>query len=120
MPKYGRVDANHSAVGRALQQAGCSVQSLAAVGSGVPDYLCAIGGLNFLVEVKDGTAVPSERRLTTHQVAWHKDWNAPVFVIKNAAQGIDLVNVLRIRVLPVFIAHGLAKDLKELSENFKA
>lgn len=47
-----RTDANHSEVVKALRNAGCSVQSLAATGRGVPDLLVGRDGKNLLMESK--------------------------------------------------------------------
>ena len=49
-----KIDSNQNEVVNALRKAGASVQSLAALGKGVPDLLVAIRGVNLLMEIKDG------------------------------------------------------------------
>jgi len=83
MRRASSVDENQSRIVRAFRQFGCSVQPLHAVGNGVPDLLCAFGGINFLVEVKDGAKTPSKRKLTPDQETWHREWNATVFVAED-------------------------------------
>lgn len=72
--RAARVDANHVEVVAALRKAGCTVCSLAAVGQGVPDLLVGRNGTTYLLEVKDGSKPPSERRLTTMQIQWMGKW----------------------------------------------
>ena len=71
MRRAAKVDTNHREIVAALERCGCSVQSLAAVGAGVPDLLVGVaaraGRLTLLMEVKDGARPPSERRLTPDQ-----------------------------------------------------
>lgn len=94
MRRAARVDANHNAVVEALQRIGCRVQSLAAVGRGVPDLLVGTpDGRLVLFEVKDGTKPPSERRLTADQESWHATWRRwPVYVVNSAKEAVDAVS----------------------------
>jgi Holliday junction resolvase len=92
MKKYGRTDSNQTEIVEALRKAGATVQSLAAVGAGVPDLLVGWRGMNFLLEVKDGALPPSERRLTPEQVKWHDAWiGRPVFVVKSAQEALEAI-----------------------------
>ncbi len=101
-------DANHDAIADALRACGYLVQSLAMVGAGVPDMLvgresrklvrnagrieCNVERDFVLLEIKDGSKKPSERKLTPLEEVWHaafKGW--PVFTVENAAQAIAAV-----------------------------
>lgn len=89
MRRAAKTDANHGEIVAALRKIGCKVQSLAAVGGGVPDLLVMKGYRLYLLEVKDGAKVPSARKLTEDQVKWHSEWaGAPVAVVENAEQAI--------------------------------
>jgi hypothetical protein len=94
MRKFGKVDANQAEIVAAIRSLGASVQSLASVGSGCPDLLCAISGFCFLVEVKDGSKVQSAQKLTPDQIEWHSKWRAPVYIVNSVAQAVDLVQQL--------------------------
>ena len=72
MRTAARVDSNQAEIVRALRQAGCFVTSLAAVGHGVPDLLVVRAGVVHVLEVKDGDKVPSARKLTPDEAAWHE------------------------------------------------
>lgn len=64
------------------------VQSLAAVGKGVPDLLVCCSGKLALVEVKDGDKCPSAQKLTPDQIQFHSQW--PVQIITNETEAIEL------------------------------
>jgi hypothetical protein len=87
--RAARVDDNHRAVKRALEQIGCSVLDLAAVGGGAPDLVVGWRGRNFLVEVKDGSKPPSKRRLTPQQQTFHAQWRGQIMVVTGVADAID-------------------------------
>jgi hypothetical protein len=74
MRKAARVDANQEQVVSVLRGYGASVQTLAAVGKGVPDLLVGYRGRNFLLEVKDGDKPASQTKLTPDQQDWHTAW----------------------------------------------
>lgn len=65
MPRHARrTDTNHQAIVRALRNVGWHVTDASHVGGGFPDLVVAKSGRLMLVEVKDGTRPPSERKLT--------------------------------------------------------
>ena len=84
MRRAAKVDANQEQVVSALRAAGVLVLSLAALGKGVPDLLCAFHGRLVLLEVKDGRKPPSARKLTPDQEEFHKAWEGvPLYVVEN-------------------------------------
>ena len=68
-----------------LNSMGATVQSLSAVGEGVPDLLVGYRGETYLLEVKDGAKPPSARELTPDQIAWHLEWRGGACVVVNSA-----------------------------------
>ena len=88
-----RIDANHVEIVKALRQAGASVQSLAGVGKGCPDLLVARAGQMWLIEVKDGAAISSKRRLTDDERRWHQRWPATVYVAQSAAEALAIIGI---------------------------
>lgn len=93
MSRFARkVDANHSAIVKALRKVGCSVQSLAAVGDGVPDILVGLRGRNWIMEIKDGSKPPSQRKLTPKQEKWRREWRGEQPVeIETVAQALAVI-----------------------------
>lgn len=94
MRRKGRVDGNHSAIVDALRNCGCSVQSLASIGSGVPDLLIARCGRIALAEVKDGSKSPSHRKLTPDEQEWIARWKSEVTILTTVDEAIKLANSL--------------------------
>lgn len=96
MRRAAKVDANHTQVVMALQAAGATVQSLAAVGQGVPDLLVGFQGKTLLMEVKDGKKPPSARRLTEQQIIWHGAWRGgPVAIVDGVDAALRALGVLK-------------------------
>ena len=95
MRRASKVDGNHNVIVQAFRALGCSVQSLAAVGKGVPDLLVAFAGLNHLVEIKDGSKRKSQRQFTKSQVVWASTWRAPRHLVESVDDVQRLVKAWR-------------------------
>ncbi len=96
MRRAAKIDANQVAIVKALRQIGCTVQSLAAVGDGVPDLLVGAYGQTLLLEVKDGSKCPSKRRLTEDQLVWHGAWTGgPVAIVTDIESAIRAARAMR-------------------------
>lgn len=95
MRKYGRVDANQAEIVDALRAAGCSVASLSAVGGGVWDIVVGRAGVNYLLEIKDGSKPPSQRKRTPAQVKLHSEWRGQQAVCKTVEEAFIAVGILR-------------------------
>ena len=91
MRRAAKVDANQDQVVSALRAAGATVQSLAAIGNGVPDLLVSFRDGMYLLEVKDGSKPPSARALTEDQVRWHAAWGCPVHVVKSPEEALRAI-----------------------------
>jgi len=96
MRTYARIDANQPLLVDLFQRAGAMVQSLAAMGNGVPDLLVGYNGTLVLVEVKDGSKPPSARKLTPDERKWHERWAGyPVHVISNHEEALALLRQMQ-------------------------
>jgi hypothetical protein len=94
MRRAAKVDANQEQIVSALRASGAVVQSLAAIGKGVPDLLVSFRGNLFLLEVKDGNKPPSAQKLTPDQITWHQAWGAPVEVVRNPEQALRAIGAV--------------------------
>ena len=91
-----KTDANQTQVISALRAAGAKVQSLAAIGKGVPDLLCQYKGTFYLIEVKDGRKAPSQRRLTDDQVKWHEEWKSAFLgVVESPDEALKFIGAIK-------------------------
>lgn len=96
-------DRNQPEIVEALRDAGCTVQILAAVGKGCPDLLVGFdshhpiyGSLNLLMEIKDGLARKSDRKLTPDQIRWHHDWvGHKAYVVESKEQALDVLKMFQ-------------------------
>ena len=96
MRRAAKVDQNQDQVVSALRSAGAKVQSLAAVGKGVPDLLCQYQGTFYLIEVKDGRKQPSQRRLTDDQVKWHEEWKSAFLgVVESPDEALRFIGAIK-------------------------
>ena len=89
MRRAAKVDRNQGEIVNTFRKLGWSVQVLSVVGEGCPDIVVGRRGFNLFVEIKDGQAVPSDRRLTKAQVGWHASWKGQVAVLKNIDEVIE-------------------------------
>lgn len=96
MRRAAKVDDNQREIVAALRAAGATVQSLAAVGKGVPDLLIGFRGQTMLMEVKDGRKCPSQRELTGEQLRWHGEWRGgPLAVVDGVESALRMIGVIR-------------------------
>lgn len=91
MRKAAKVDSNQSEIVQVLRTMGCSVQTLAAVGCGVPDLLVGYRSSNYLIEVKDGGKPTSAQKLTPDQIRWHQEWRGQKVVINSIDAAIEFL-----------------------------
>lgn len=93
MRTAAKLDDNHKEVVSALRKAGCSVLSLASVGHGCPDLLVGRAGVNWLIEVKDGTKPPSKRTLTQEQRIFFAEWGGQAYVVKSVDEALKVLGL---------------------------
>lgn len=92
MRQAHRVDANQKEIVSALFKIGCSVQSLAGIGNGVPDLLVGRAGKNYLMEIKDDEKCKSAQKLTKLEKEWNQRWDGSVVVIHSVSEALNYMN----------------------------
>ena len=86
-------DANEPAIIEAIKQIGGLVQPITA--KGCPDLLVLYRRRLMLFEIKDGSKIPSKRRLTDDQKRFHEEWSeAPIFVIETIQDAMQAMSEL--------------------------
>ena len=95
MRRAAKVDANQSAIVRALRAVGAKVQSLATVGRGCPDILVAHRRRWFVCEIKNGGNVPSAQQLTDDEKQWHREFSqqADVHVVRSVPEALAVLGI---------------------------
>ena len=98
--RAARIDANQPEIVRVLREAGATVQPLHTVGKGCPDLVVGYNGQNYLLEIKDPTAVnkagkfrPSHR--DRDHADWHVNWRGQVQIVWSAVEALQAIGVLR-------------------------
>ena len=91
-----RVDDNQSKIVGELRQVGCRVLSLAKMGKGCPDLLCAWQGRNYLFEVKNPDKPPSARKLTPDEQEFFNTWKpqGQVDIIYTADDALRIMGII--------------------------
>ena len=89
-----KVDANQASIVKVFRQMGFSVQHLHTMASGCPDLMIGKAGINYLVEIKDGSKPPSKSKLNELQEKWFREWNGQAIVIKSIDEAIVFCNNL--------------------------
>ena len=90
MPK--RTDANHDEIRQAFRDRGFSWLDTFALGDGFPDGCIGKYGINCLIEVKDGSKFPSQRRLSDDELKLHSNFQGWIEVVESIA---DVISVSR-------------------------
>lgn len=83
MRRAAKIDGNQTAIVEYLRGLGASVAITSMVGKGYPDLTVGYRGINYLIEVKDGSQPASRRKLTPEEQAWHAAWNGKVYIVES-------------------------------------
>ncbi len=90
-----RVDNNQSTIVNQLRRIpGVSVAVTSRLGEGFPDLVISFRRVNYLIEVKDGSRPPSQRRLTEEEIKFRDNWTGQYDVCESLD---DILKVLKIR-----------------------
>ena len=95
MRRAAKVDANQSEIVDHVRAAGWCVHIAAPLGGGFLDLVCAYDGFTALLEAKDGSKSPSERRLTKDQVKFTSKWPGMWAVAESPDQALAALNRMK-------------------------
>lgn len=87
-----RTDANHLAIINRFRALGFSVLDLSGVGKGCPDLLVARNGKTALIEIKDGSKSPSQRKLSPSQREFDRCWKGKLEFVSSEDQVLWINN----------------------------
>lgn len=92
MRRAARKDGNQDQIVADLRRShiGVSVAVTHQLGAGFPDIVIGFRGVNYLIEIKDGSKPPSAQKLTPAEKEFHTGWQGQIDVAN------DLDEVLRI------------------------
>ena len=93
MRRAARVDANQAEIIKALRGAGASVFPTHAMGGGFPDLVVGYRGINYLLEIKDGSLRPSKQRRTKGEERFDNDWRGTVHLVNSSLFALEVIGV---------------------------
>lgn len=94
MRRDARTDDNQNETVQALRAVGASVAITSMIGSGFPDIVAGYRGVNYLIEIKDGSKPPSKRRLTPDEQKFHDLWRGAVIVVNDVNEALKAVGAI--------------------------
>jgi Holliday junction resolvase len=93
MPK--RVDGNQKEIVKTFRDCGASVLILSEVGKGCPDICVGMRGVNYLIEIKDGSKPPSGQKLTDCETEFFASWKGQVQVINSVDAALRFLKYMQ-------------------------
>ena len=89
MPRQrAKVDGNQKEIVEFLRANGVSVAITSQLGKGFPDLVCGYRYMTFLLEIKDGSLVPSKQKLTPDEKAFLDSWRGHYAIVTNAGEAL--------------------------------
>lgn len=82
MRRAAKVDDNQSEIVKHFRMLGYSVATTHQLGKGFPDLVVGKHGINYLIEVKDGSKEPARRKLTTDEKTFFEEWRGQRDIIE--------------------------------------
>ncbi len=94
MRRAARIDANQNEIVQALRDVGASVAITSALGKGFVDLVAGYRGINYLIEIKDGSKPPSAQRLTPDEQEFHDLWRGAVIVVNDVDEALKAIGAI--------------------------
>jgi hypothetical protein len=94
MRRAARIDDNHNEIVGALRDIGATVKSTAIL-KGFVDIVVGYRGKNYLMEIKDGSKVPSRRKLTPDEQVFHDEWKGEALIVESVEDAIRALGAKR-------------------------
>jgi hypothetical protein len=96
MRRAARIDSNQTEIIGYFRKFGCSVAVTSSLGHGFPDIAVGKNFKTVLVEIKDGSKVPSARELTKDEKEFRDNWKGSLCVVENLSDVIALVKAMEL------------------------
>lgn len=94
MRRAARVDENQPEIVRVLRECGASVAVTSGVGAGFGDLVCGYRGVNFILELKDGSKSPGRQKLTPAEKKFHEEWRGQIAIVTNPVDALRVIGAI--------------------------
>jgi hypothetical protein len=102
MRNKGRTDSNQTEIVKELRKIpSLTVAITSQLGKGYPDILIGWKGLNFLIELKDGSKVKSAQKLTPDEERFHSEWTGQIAVCNSLDEVLQELGILKRSVFDI-------------------
>jgi hypothetical protein len=92
-----KADGNQSALVRQIRQIpGLMVVHTHTVGKGMVDVICGFNGKNYLLEIKDQSKPPSQRKLTPDEQKFHDECTGQIAVVETLDDVLKVIGLKKI------------------------
>lgn len=89
-----KADNNQSSLVKQIRKIpGVTVRLTHTIGQGFPDGVIGFMGRNYLVEIKDPSKPPSQRKLTPDEQKFFDEWTGQIAVIETIEDVLKLLNL---------------------------
>ena len=93
MRRNARVDSNQKEIVEALRKAGASVLIVSML-KNCFDILVGFKGVNFIMEIKDGSKPPSQRKLTEGEAKFKESWRGgPYYIVYSIEEALKIISI---------------------------
>jgi hypothetical protein len=94
MRRAAKIDSNQNEVVKQLRQIpGVTVQITSQLGNGFVDLVIGRAGVNYLIELKDGSKVKSKQKLTPDELEFHSTWTGQKAVCNSLDEVLKVINI---------------------------
>jgi Holliday junction resolvase len=93
MYKVRRIDENQPKIVEALRRIGLSVAITSTVSNGFPDIIVGHKNTNYMIELKDGSKIPSKQKLTPEEIDFHDKWKGQIATCNSLEQVLEVIGL---------------------------
>lgn len=94
MRQRARKDDNQTDIVAGLRQIGATVWLTHQLGDGAPDIVVGFRGVNYMLELKDGSKPPSEQLLTAEEARFGYLWKGQYAVVHSFAEAVLVIGAV--------------------------
>ncbi len=93
MRRAAKIDANQNEIVKTIRKIGATVLITSQL-KNCFDILVGCNGINYIMEIKDGSLPPSKKRLTDGELKFKESWNGgEYYIVESVEQAIKIISI---------------------------